>query len=79
MSTNLALKPIILDKPDVECGAPVFASLKEQPNSPTRSRIQVVKLDSCIHGIFCHGAVGGPLPTYKEISKPLSWHSEFFL
>lgn len=79
MSTNLALKPIVLDKPDVERGAPIFASLEEEPNGPTRSCFQVVKLDSCIHSIFCHGAICGPLPTYKDIVTPLGWHSEFFL
>lgn len=78
MHTDLALKPVVLDKPDVECGAPIFASLKEQPNGPTWPCLQVVNVDSCIHSVFCHRAIRCPFPSYKEVVKPLSWHSEFF-
>lgn len=61
--THLTFKSIVLDEPDVECGAPVFAPLKEKPNCSTWSCFQIVCLDCGIYGIFCHRSIGCPLST----------------
>lgn len=67
--THLTFKSIILYKSNVECGAPIFAPLKEKPNCSTWSCFQIMRLDSSIYGVFCHRAIGCPLSTYKEVAK----------
>lgn len=69
MHTHLTFKSIILDKPDVEGGAPIFAPLKKKPNCSTGSCFQIMSLDSSIDGIFCHRAIGCPLSPYKQVGK----------
>lgn len=65
--THLAFKSIILNKPDVERRAPIFAPLKEKPDCSTRSCFQIVSLDSSIYGIFSHRSISCPLSSYKEV------------